>query len=279
MHIGVFDSGMGGLIVLRELKKEIPQARYSYLGDVARLPYGDKAFKTLKQYRHENMEFLESLQVDLILIACHSISSFSLELKKTKSGTPVCNMITPCGKEALEKSKNKRIGVIATQATVKTQTYPRFFKALDSRVQIFTKACPLLVPMIEKAIIAGPIVEEVLGKYLNPLIAEKIDSLLLGCSHYFILQKSLSRLLDPSIQLIHPALSVARSIKNNRKKVLESKTNFSTKKQKTRGNLTIYLTDHNSPFTEYCHNLFPDLTPDQIVYTSTLSGKFKTDQL
>ena len=259
MHIGLFDSGVGGLTVLKELKKQIPQARYSYLGDVARLPYGDKPLKTLEQYRTENMEFLESLKVDVILIACHSISSFSLELKQTKSGTPVYNMITPCGKDGLKRSKNKRIGVIATQATIKTEIYPRFFKTLDSQTRVFTKACPRLVPMIEKALTEGPAIEQILKNYLDPLITEKIDTLLLGCSHYFFLKKSLSKLLSPSIPLIHPAVSVACSIKNQQGQGGGSQDQGG-------GGLAVYLTGHSPHFNEYCHRLLPELTPDRMTY-------------
>ncbi len=278
MHIGLFDSGVGGLTVLRELRRQIPpSARYSYLGDTARLPYGDKPLKTLKQYCSENIKFLESLKVDVILIACHSLSGFFLELTQTKSGTPVYNMITPCGQDSLKRSKNKRIGVIATRTTVRTEIYPRFFKTLDSHVQIFTKACPLLVPMIEKDRTEDPAVERILKNYLDPLIAEDIDTLLLGCSHYFLLQKSLSRVLSPSIQWIHPAVQVARFIKNRVEnkwgtgdRTLSSMKNQGDKwngDQNRKERLTVYLTGHSPHFNEYCRRLLPDLIPDRIVYT------------
>lgn len=295
MHIGLFDSGMGGLVVLRELKRQMPSVRYSYLADLARLPYGDKPLKTLKQYRLENIKFLESLKVDIILIACHSISSFSLELGQTESGTPVYNMIDPCGKEVLEKTKNKKVGVIATKATVKTDIYSQFFKVLDSRIQVFNKACPLLVPMIEKGHTEGSSVEQTLKNYLDPLVAENIDTLLLGCSHYFLLQKSLSRVLDPSIRLIHPAVSVACFIKKEWEEAtcvprndspartdpsmteLYKKTIsgdlfplFSKNRQEKndKEKVTVYLTGRSSHFNECYRCLFSDLNHDGIIYTN-----------
>ena len=255
MHIGLFDSGMGGLVVLSELKRQIPRARYSYLGDLARLPYGDKSPEILQQYRAENIKFLESLKVDLILIACHSISSFSLEFRQTQSGTPVYNMITPCGKEVLKKTKNKKIGVIATEATIGSGVYSRFFKMLDNRIRVFNKACPQLVPMIEKGFTESSSVEKILKDYLDPLLTEDIDTLLLGCSHYFLLQKSLSEFLGSSIGLIHPAVSVGHFIKKEWGEVDGDKT----------GPLTIYLTGRSFPFIECCQHLFPDLSPDRIV--------------
>ena len=278
MHIGLFDSGSGGLTVLREFKNVLPTtARISYLGDLARVPYGGYSPETIKKYSLEDIHFLESLGVNTIVIACHTISCFFTEMKQTESKIPLYNMILPWGKEVLKKSKTKRIGVIATQAIVKTEIYPRIFKNLDSQSRIFVKSCPQLVPMIESSITQGPEMEKVLKNYLQPLIAEKIDSLLLACTHYPLLSKTLSKLLGPLVQLIDPARIIAQSIekqwkkgsdKNQREetevhsllknKSLRSHQVETTKKTADHG-IDLYVTKSSLHFNKYCKLLFPDL--------------------
>ena len=253
MHIGLFDSGVGGLTVLKELKRQIPHARYSYLADTAHLPYGDKSFAKIKEYSKRNIKFLEELKVDLILIACHSASILSMKFQYTESGTPVYNMIEPSGKEVLARTKNGRIGILATKATVKKRIYRSFIKQLNPKAQVFSKSSPLLAPLVEEGFIEGPVIDQILQYYLEILISEKIDTLLLGCTHYPILQPAISKIMGPDVCLVNPADSVTNFIKK-RHKVQSEKESF-----------TVYLTDHRPNFTEQCRRMLPDLAPDEII--------------
>lgn len=247
MHIGLFDSGVGGLTVLRVLKKALPQADFTYLGDTARLPYGNKAPETLKKYTQENIAFLEDQGVDAIVIACHSASSVSLDIQQTASGTPVYNVISPSGIEALKTSKNNKIAVMATKATIRSGVYTRYFKDLEPKAQVIPQECPLLVPLVEEGLIEDEITEFVLKRYLKPILEAKADTVILGCTHYPILKDSIQRLCGTSMQLIDPAEAIAHQIQQ---KGIESVG---------KARLEIYLTDHAPHFIAHAESLLGEL--------------------
>jgi len=254
MHIGLFDSGVGGLTVLKELKKHIPKAQYSYLGDTARLPYGNKAPETLKKYTAENIHFLETLGVDCVVIACHSASSVSLNINQTHRGTPVYNVIAPSCLQTLHSSQNKKIGVIATKATTKSQVYTSFINSLDPKAQVFSQACPLLVPLVEEGLIDDEITLLALNRYLKPLIDQGIDSLILACTHYPILLKPIQQICGHQIQLINPATSVAQNI------ILSDDYDQNLEK------IQIYLTDHAPHFIDHAKSLLGPQIDFEILY-------------
>lgn len=243
MHIGLFDSGVGGLTVLSALKKHFPHADYSYLGDTARLPYGNKAPETLLRYTHENIEFLDSLDVDVIVIACHSASSVALEITESAKGTPVHNVIQPSCAEALARSEHGPIGVMATKATTSSQVYPNHIQKINAKAKVFSQACPLLVPLVEEGLIDDEITEQILQRYLGPLLAENVSTLILGCTHYPILEQAIGKVCGSSVALINPADSVARELAqlNN--------PSYSG------GSLTIFLTDHAPHFVTHAQTL------------------------
>ncbi len=254
MHIGLFDSGVGGLTVLKELKKHIPKAHYSYLGDTARLPYGNKAPETLKKYTAENIHFLETLGVDCVVIACHSASSVSLNISQTHRGTPVYNVITPSCHQAIFESKNKKIGVIATKATTISQVYTSFINTLDKNAQVFSQACPLLVPLVEEGLIDDEITTLALKRYLLPLINQGIDSLILACTHYPILLKPIQEICGPNIHLVNPATSVAQNI------ILSDDYDQNLEK------IQVYLTDHAPHFIDHAQSLLGPHIDFEILY-------------
>lgn len=244
MHIGLFDSGVGGLTVLKQIKAKLPQAQLSYLGDTARLPYGNKAPETLLKYTQENMEFLDGLGVDVIVVACHSASSVVLKMTSSQKETPIYNVITPSCQEALKLSQSKKIGVISTKATAKSEVYSKQIKALDPKAQVSLQACPLLVPLVEEGYIEDEITEQVLNRYLTPLINESIDCLILGCTHYPILKNQIAQICGKNIQLVDPADSVAQAL-----------TQLPTSKPVVKPQVKIYLTDHASHFLEHAQSL------------------------
>lgn len=247
MHVGLFDSGVGGLTVLREIQKALPSARFTYLGDTARLPYGNKAPETLRKYSEENVAFLESRQVDVIVIACHSASSVCLDWEQTAKGTPIFNVITPSCQEALKASTNKIIGIMATKATTKSGVYPSYIKNLDEDAQVTAQECPLLVPLVEEHLEEDELTTLILKRYLNPLIAAQVDTILLGCTHYPILKNEIAAICGESIQLIDPAQSVAENLKTKAGELSGD------------GQIELFLTDLAPHFVEHARRLLGPL--------------------
>ena len=239
MHIGLFDSGVGGLTVLRELKAQIPNGRFTYLGDTARLPYGNKAPHTLEQYSLENVEFLEAKGVDTIVVACHSASSVCLDTDKTASGTPLFNVIVPSAREATAKTQSQKIGVLSTTATTRSGVYRDLIHQLSPDVEVHLQACPLLVPLVEEGLIFDEITEIALDRYLSPMLSAGVDTIVLGCTHYPILREPIQKRCGPYVTLIDPAQSIGQ--------ILGQKFQDSS----VTNSLEIYLTDHSPHFLEH----------------------------
>ncbi len=243
MHIGLFDSGVGGLTVLRELKAAFPKADFTYLGDTARLPYGNKAPETLRKYTAENIEFLESQGVDIIVIACHSASSIALETRETSKGVPVLNVIAPSGVLAQATSKNHKVAVMATKATIRSQVYPNYFKGLEKNLEVVPQECPLLVPLVEEGLLEDEVTDFILRRYLKPIQDSRADTVILGCTHYPLLKSQISKILGPAIHLIDPAEAVAQQIAKNHNP------------REGSSRLSIYLTDHAPHFILHAQSL------------------------
>lgn len=201
--IGIFDSGVGGLSVLKQFLKYLPFEKYIYLGDTARVPYGNKSADIIKRYAKECTEFLLSKDVKLIVVACHSVSSVALDVVEKFSNVPVVGMIKPATKSALLLSKNKRIGVIGTRATIGSNSYQISLRngSANSPVEVFARACPLFVPLVEEGFANHPATKLIAKEYLNDFNDLNIDTLILGCTHYPLLAKVISEIL-PSVELI-----------------------------------------------------------------------------
>ncbi len=243
MHIGLFDSGVGGLTVLRELKKSFPKAGFTYLGDTARLPYGNKAPETLRKYTSQNIEFLENHGVDLVVVACHSASTVALKINKSPKGLPVLNVIGPSGEIALKATRNKKVAVMATKATIRSQVYVNYFKELDPTLKVIPQECPLLVPLVEEGLMDDEITDFVLTRYLKPIQEAGADTVILGCTHYPILKKQIAAKLGTAVELIDPAEAVAQQIATDHNPKDGS------------GRLDLYLTDHAPHFLQHAESL------------------------
>lgn len=208
--IGVFDSGIGGITVLSVLAKKFPHERFIYLGDTARLPYGSKSPKTIERYTAQNLSFLKMQGVKALIIACNSASA-------QWSGTdfddiPVFNVITPGARAAIKATHSKRIGIIGTRATIASKAYNKALQQIDNELQIFTQACPLLVPLCEEGWVDDPVTNLIVYRYLQPLLQQNIDTLILGCTHYPILHTAISRVMGKNIQLIDSGQSVSEDL-------------------------------------------------------------------
>lgn len=203
--IGVFDSGLGGLTVVRELRRQLPQEGIVYFGDIARLPYGTKSAAQIRRFSLENAQFLVGKGIKALVIACNSSSSAAHRLLKSHYSIPVLSVIEPAVEESLVRSRNRRIGVIGTAATIESQVYEKALLQRDPKVKVFTQSCPLFVPLVEEGWLDGGVTERVIEKYLEPLARNRIDTLIMGCTHYPILSEEIQSFFGPSVQLIDSA--------------------------------------------------------------------------
>ena len=211
--IGVFDSGLGGLTVVREIRRQLPGESIVYFGDIARLPYGTKSIRQIQSFSLENAQFLLSWGVKALVIACNSSSSAAFSLLKRRFLIPIVSVIEPAVEEALQKTQNRRIGVIGTVATIESRVYEKALRERNPEVKIYTQSCPLFVSLVEEGWLNGGVTERVIEKYLTPLVTKKIDTLILGCTHYPILAQQIRSFLGSGVQLIDSAGPTVRRLK------------------------------------------------------------------
>ena len=211
--IGVFDSGIGGLTVAAALKKHLPSETIFYIGDTARVPYGGKSRKTVERYSIEIGGLLLAEQAKMIVVACNTASALAVPRMKELFKVPVQGVVTPGAEASLRATRNGRIGVIGTRATIASGAYERAIHALDPRARVFSEACPLLVPLIEEGMFDDPITDQIINRYLAPLLAEDIDTLVLGCTHYPLAQESIARAAGDTVSLVDSAENCALAVK------------------------------------------------------------------
>lgn len=216
--LGVFDSGIGGLTVLKEIFRDLPDESTIYLGDTARVPYGIRSPETVTRYSFENTRFLVSNGIKLLVVACNTASSVSLDAIKGKVSIPVIGVIEPGAKAAVRSTMYKRIGVIGTEATIRSSAYVRAIKTLDSKAEVFGLPCPLFVPLVEEGWTEGEVARMIAEKYLRDIKNKGIDTLVLGCTHYPLLKGIISEVIGPEVKLIDSAVETAREIKEILKK-------------------------------------------------------------
>lgn len=211
--IGVFDSGLGGLTVVKELIRELPCEDIVYFGDTARVPYGSKSKETIVRFTLDNILFLLNQNVKLIVIACNTSSSIALPKIKEYFGVPLIGVIEPGAKEAIRVTRNNRIGVIGTEATVKSKSYQEKIKELSKKANVFVKACPLFVPLVENGHTNSKFTIDIAKFYLAEFKKNDIDTVVLGCTHYPLLKASITEVLGKDIVLVDSAKVVAQEVK------------------------------------------------------------------
>jgi glutamate racemase len=211
--IGVFDSGIGGLTVLKELTALLPGEDFIYLGDTARLPYGTKSNEVIVRYSRENTEFLLAKGIKLLVVACNTSSAVALGEIERHTMVPVIGVIDPGARAAVKASRTGKIGVIGTEATIASGAYTRAIQNLKPRAEIYTRACPLLVPLVEEGWTDNEIAERTVTHYLESLKASGIDTLLLGCTHYPLLRAMFERVLGPRVKIVDSAIATAAAVR------------------------------------------------------------------
>ena len=210
--IGVFDSGLGGLTVVKSIKALLPSESIIYFGDTARVPYGNKSRELIKEYSSEITEFLVKKDSKMVVVACNTVSAMVLSTLKKNNSIPILGVIEPGVAEAISITNNKYIGVIGTIATVNSDAYNTALKALDSNIETISQACPLFVPLAEEGWLEGDVVNMVVAHYLSPLKEKNIDTLILGCTHYPLLKNAIANQFNKTTVLIDSADAVARAV-------------------------------------------------------------------
>lgn len=210
--IGVFDSGVGGLTVAREIMRQIPQERIVYFGDTARVPYGSKSTDTLIRYTRQIIRFLKTRNVKAIVVACNTASAAALETVRDELDIPIIGVVRPGARAAVNTTKNKKIGIIGTETTVNSGIYAKLIRELEPEASVIGKACPLFVPLVEEGWTKDPVTEEVARRYLAQLQQSDIDTLILGCTHYPLLRHMVGDIMGDRVSLVNPAYETAREL-------------------------------------------------------------------
>lgn len=251
--IGVFDSGVGGLTVMREIIRQIPKERVVYFGDTARVPYGSKSRDTILKYSRQIIRFLKTKEVKTIVVACNTASAVALEEIRGELDIPIIGVIKPGAKTAIKSTRNGKIGIIGTETTVRSKIYSHFIQDLNPNLTVIGKACPLFVPLVEEGeFLKSPIAAEIATHYLEDLKKERIDTLILGCTHYPLMRKLIGQIMGEQVVLVNPAYETARGLKEllkqegleNQKEIAESENPYA-----------FYVSDTADKFQQFAENI------------------------
>lgn len=252
--VGVFDSGVGGLTVAREIMRQLPNEKIVYFGDTARVPYGSKSKETILKYSRQIIRFLKTKGVKAIVVACNTASALALEEIRDEIDMPIIGVVKPGAKVAVEKTVNKRVGVIATEATISSGLYTDYIKAQDADVTVYSKACPLFVPLVEEGWLKDSVTEEVARRYLEELKEQNIDTLVLGCTHYPLLRNMIGKLMGDEVTLVNPAYETAVSLGE----LLEEKGLAAGNENRYASEMyDFYVSDAAEKFKKFANSILP----------------------
>lgn len=211
--IGIFDSGVGGLTVARELIRQLPHEKMIYFGDLARIPYGSKSKQNVVKFSQQIIRFLQSKDVKAIIIACNTASAHALEIVKSQFDIPILGVVEAGVREALRSTSNNKIGIIGTEGTVGSGAYERLIQSMEPITEVYQRACPLFVPLVEEGWTEDVITQEVVKRYLAPLQEKMVDTLVLGCTHYPLLKKVIGKEMGQEVTLVDPSAEAVREMK------------------------------------------------------------------
>ena len=210
--IGVFDSGIGGLTVVHALTRRLPHENIMYFGDTARVPYGPKSPQVVRDYAAQDIDFLLGKGIKMVVVACNTVSAVALDVVQKRARMPVVGVIQPGAAEAVKASRSGRIGIIGTVATVNSEAYTHAIRQIDKDMHVFSRPCPLFVPLAEEGWTEHPVTALVAKEYLFPLKLDKIDTLILGCTHYPILRGAIARVLGEGVTYIDSGEAAAAEV-------------------------------------------------------------------
>lgn len=211
--VALLDSGVGGLTVVREMFKQLPQENIVYFGDTARMPYGPRSPEEIRGFVYEIMDFLLIQDIKSIIVACNSAASAGLDYYKKKADLPLLGVIEPGVRAALQYTRNQKVGVIGTRGTIESGEYEQVFKKIAPQVEVYSQACPLFVLIVENGLIDAPEAKKVAEEYLSPLKEKGIDTLILGCTHYPLMEEVIQETVGPQVKLVSSAEETAKEAK------------------------------------------------------------------
>ena len=261
--IGVFDSGVGGLTVAREIMRQIPNERIVYFGDTARVPYGSKSQDTIIRYSRQIIRFLKTKGVKAIVVACNTASADALEPIRPEVDIPIIGVVKPGAKVAAQTTKNGKIGVIGTEGTVKSGIYTEMIHKENSRAEVMGKACPLFVPLVEEGWMKDPVTETVARRYLKPFQESDIDTLILGCTHYPLLRSMVGQIMGEAVHLVNPAYETAVELKQllEEQKIANDGNHGEGEKK-----YQFYVSDAAEKFMQFANSILPyDIESTQLI--------------
>lgn len=251
--IGVFDSGVGGLTVAREIMRQMPEERIVYFGDTARLPYGNKSCNTVIRFTKQIIRFLLTQDVKAIVIACNTATAYALETVEKELDIPIIGVIHAGAKTAVGSTKNGKIGIIGTEGTIRSNVYTRVLKEMRANIEVTGKSCPLLVPLVEEGLLHDSVTDEIASRYLSELKGKYIDTLILGCTHYPLLRSTVGRLMGPEVTLVNPAYETALELKQ----LLEEKGLLCDGDKGDLEKYRFYVSDLAEKFTSFSTSILP----------------------
>lgn len=256
--IGVFDSGVGGLTVVREIMRNLPDERIVYFGDTARVPYGSKSKNTVLRYSRQIVRFLQTKQVKAIVVACNTASALAMDEIEKEFDIPIIGVVKPGAHVAAKTTVKKRIGVIATESTIQSNLYPTLIQNEAPEITVFGKACPLFVPLVEEGWTKDPITYEVARRYLAEVLEKDIDTLIMGCTHYPLLRTLLREVVGEKITLVNPAYETSQALKRLLKELeLENPSLYWKKQESNDEKYRFFSSDAVERFNTFANSVLP----------------------
>lgn len=251
--IGVFDSGVGGLTVAREISRQLPEENIVYFGDTARVPYGSKSQNTIIRFSEQIIRFLKTKNVKAIVIACNTASALALDAVKDEFDIPILGVVIPGARAAVEATQNGKVGIVGTEATVQSGMYTKVIQGMNPEITVIEKACPLFVPLVEEGFKEHAVTQEIIEYYLESMKNTDIDAMILGCTHYPLLRSKIRNYLGEKIQIVNPAYETAMDLK----RLLEAQGMANDGKSGLHSNYSFYVSDAAEKFRRFANTVMP----------------------
>lgn len=251
--VGVFDSGVGGLTVAREIMRQLPNENLVYFGDTARVPYGSKSKDNIIRFSRQIIRFLSTKDVKAIVIACNTASALALDVVKDEVDIPVIGVVVPGARAAVQTTQNKKVGVVGTEATIQSKMYSKLMKEMDPEVSVIGKPCPLFVPLVEEGFAKHKVTQEIIDYYLASMKESDIDTMILGCTHYPLLRSRVREYLGDKIQLVNPAYETAMDLKQLMEEAGIANQGIDGEKP----SYSFYVSDAADKFKVFANNILP----------------------
>lgn len=252
--IGVFDSGIGGLTVAREIMRQMPAERLVYFGDTARVPYGSKSEETIIRYSRQIIRFLKTQNVKAIVIACNTASAYAIGKVQKELDLPIIGVIEAGARMAVKATKNGKIGIIGTEGTIRSGIYTGILKSLYPKIEVSEKSCPLFVPLVEEGLFHDSVTDEIASRYLAVLKEKYIDTLILGCTHYPLLRSTIGRVMGEEVTLVNPAYETALELKS----LLEERNLSIEETSDPNPQYQFFVSDLAENFTRFATSILPN---------------------